>query len=316
MSAPYVPAEKPTMYFIGVTTGESSINIVFPLWAKYLRLGNCCLRGIDFRPHDEPSLYRKAIHFIKGDPLSLGALVTTHKLDLYRACREIFDRVDPLSLSMEEVSCVFKRNGKLNARALDPISSGLALKAFLPPDHWKKTGAEVCLLGAGGSAVALAWHLIQPLEGSNRPSAIHVADRNGSRLKHLEKLHLSWQSEVPLKCHLVTEPSGADLILGILPPGSLVVNATGLGKDAPGSPLSDRAEFPRESFAWEFNYRGHLQFLNQAKAQQVEKNLRIEDGWTYFVHGWTRALADVFDVEIPTSGPGFDDLSRIAASVR
>jgi len=43
MSA-YKPAEKPTMYFIGVTTAKSSINAVFPLWAKALGLGDCQLR--------------------------------------------------------------------------------------------------------------------------------------------------------------------------------------------------------------------------------------------------------------------------------
>ena len=99
-------------------------------------------------------------------------------------------------------------------------------------------------------------------------------------------------------------------------PGSLVVNATGLGKDAPGSPITDQANFPANSLVWEFNYRGDLLFLRQAKAQESARNLTIEDGWTYFVHGWTRGVADVFDVDIPTQGSDFDELSRIAARVR
>ena len=84
MSAPYEPADKPAMYFIGVTTGESSSNKVFPLWTDYLQLGNCRLKGLDFKSHDEPRLYQEAVNFIKRDPLSLGALVPTHKIDLYR----------------------------------------------------------------------------------------------------------------------------------------------------------------------------------------------------------------------------------------
>jgi shikimate 5-dehydrogenase len=316
MSIPDQPADKPTMYFIGVTTAKSSINKVFPLWADYLKLGNCQLKGIDFRLHDKPALYREAVNFIKRHPLSLGALVTTHKIDLCRACREIFDSIDPLSDSLEEVSSIFKRNGKLNARAVDPISSGLALEAFLPQEYWKKTGAEVYILGAGGSAVALTWHLVQQCLEANRPSTIHVANRSKPRLDHLEKLHASWKSDVSLKCHIVPQPAEADAILRSLKPGSLVVNATGLGKDAPGSPLSGRAEFPMKSIVWEFNYRGDLLFLKQAKAQEAERDLTIEDGWTYFVHGWTRVIADVFNVEIPTRGPSFDELSRIAASIR
>ena len=91
MKNQYQSAEKPTMYFIGVTTSKSSINKIFPLWAEFLGIGSCQLKGIDFKLHDQPELYREAVEFIKNDPLSFGALVTTHKIDLCNACRDIFD---------------------------------------------------------------------------------------------------------------------------------------------------------------------------------------------------------------------------------
>jgi shikimate 5-dehydrogenase len=312
----FQPAEKPTMYFIGVTTSKSSINQIFPLWAEYLQLGSCQLKGVDFELHDRPELYREAVEFIKGDPFSLGALVTTHKIDLCKACRDIFDALDPLSDSMEEVSSIFKRRGALHGRAVDPMSSGLALEAFLPGDHWRMTNAEAYILGAGGSAVALTWYLVQPHHGANRPSKVQVADRSQPRLDHLRELHASWKSGVPLECHLVDKPGDGDTILESLKPNSLIVNATGLGKDAPGSPITDNAKFPANALVWEFNYRGDLIFLRQARAQQEARNLTIEDGWIYFVHGWTRVIADVFAVDIPTQGSEFDELSRIAGSVR
>ena len=316
MKNQYQLAEKPTMYFIGVTTSKSSINKIFPLWAEFLEIGSCQLKGIDFKLHDQPELYREAVEFIKGDPLSLGASVTTHKIDLCNACRDIFDALDPLSDSMEEVSSIFKREGRLHGRAVDPISSGLGLEAFLPSDHWKKTGAEVYILGAGGSAVALTWYLVQGRHGENRPSNVHVANRSQPRLDHLQELHASWNSGIPLECHLVAEPGAADAVLKSLPPASLVVNATGLGKDAPGSPITNEAQFPVNALVWEFNYRGDLLFLRQAEAQKAAKNLTIEDGWIYFVHGWTRVIADVFNLDIPTLGGEFDELAHIAAGVR
>ncbi len=98
-----------------------------------------------------------------------------------------------------------------------------------------------------------------------------------------------------------------------LKPGSLVINATGLGKDAPGSPLTFYGSFPERGIVWELNYRGDLVFLDQAEAQKEEKILQIEDGWDYFLHGWTQVIAEVFAVDIPTSGPGFDEISRIAS---
>jgi shikimate 5-dehydrogenase len=312
----FAPATKPTIYFIGVTTANSSINRLFPLWAEALRLGDCRLRGLDFELHADPAHYRAAVEFIRRDPLSLGALVTTHKMDLCAACRDLFDELEPLSAVLGEVSSIYKRNGRLFARALDQVTSGLALAAFLPEGHWRNTRGEAAILGAGGAAIGLTWHLVQGAPASSRPARIHAADRNPARLEHLRGLHAAWNCGVPLELHLVPEPRMADAIVNRLPSGSLVVNATGLGKDAPGSPLTDEARFPEQGFAWEFNYRGNLVFLDQARRQQDARHLTVEDGWTYFLHGWTRVIADVFAVEIPTRGPAFDALARLAASIR
>ena len=307
---------RPTIFFIGVTTARSSINAVFPRWASLLGLGDCELRGLDFRLHDEPARYRAAVDFIKHDPLARGALVTTHKIDLFDACRDQFDVLDPLSESMGELSSLYKRDGDFHGRSVDPFTAGLALDAFLPADYWRDTRAETLILGAGGSALALAWHLCRLDHEANRPARLHVANRSTPRLDRLRQLHASWQSGVPLECHGVPHPELADAIVSRLPPGSLIVNATGLGKDAPGSPLTDAVRFPERGIVWEFNYRGDLLFLDQARAQQRTRHLTIEDGWTYFLHGWTRVISDVFDLEIPTRGPFFDELARAAAAAR
>ena len=97
-----------------------------------------------------------------------------------------------------------------------------------------------------------------------------------------------------------------------LKPGTLIINATGLGKDAPGSPLTFDGAFPENGIVWELNYRGDLVFLDQAQAQEKARHLQIEDGWTYFIHGWTQVIAEVFDIDIPPSGPEFGALSDIA----
>ena len=82
-----------TFYFIGVTTGSSSINKVFPLWMEVLGRTDVVLEGIDHKIHDEPENYRKSVAQIKYDPLSLGALVTTHKMNVYSAARDMFEEV-------------------------------------------------------------------------------------------------------------------------------------------------------------------------------------------------------------------------------
>ncbi|KEP73786.1 hypothetical protein HR12_37330 [Microbacterium sp. SUBG005] len=50
--------------------------------------------------------------------------------------------------------------------------------------------------------------------------------------------------------------------------------------------------FPQNGVAWDLNYRGDLVFLDQARAQADARALQVEDGWTYFVHGWTQVIAE------------------------
>lgn len=311
----YRPAAQPTIYFIGVTTAKSSIMKVFPAWAAALGLEDAVIKGIDFPLHADPSDYREAVNFIKADPLSLGALVTTHKIDLYNACRDLFDEVDAHASFMGETSCLSKRDGRLVCHAKDPISAGLALDGFLPPGHFARTGAELFSMGAGGSTIALTWHMMRAERGADRPSRIIVSDRSQARLEEIRRIHAELRSGLATDYVLASEPRDNDAAVSSLKPGSLVINATGLGKDAPGSPLTDAARFPRDGIAWDLNYRGDLIFLDQARSQRTERNLQIEDGWTYFIHGWTQVIAEVFHIDIPVSGPRFDRIAAIAAAM-
>lgn len=308
----YTPADKPTLYFIGVTTAKSSIMKVFPAWAKELGLGDVQIKGIDFPLHAEPQAYQEAVEFIRNDALSLGALVTTHKIDLFNACRDMFDVIDPFAALMKETSCISKADGKLVCHAKDPISSGLSIDGFLGEGYFARTGAEVFSIGAGGSTIALTWHLMHKERGSDLPSRIVVSNRSQPRLDEIRHVHSQIETTVALQYVLAPAPAENDAVLATLKPGSLVINATGLGKDAPGSPLTDAGLFPRDAVVWDLNYRGDLVFLEQARAQAGERDLTIVDGWTYFIHGWTQVIAEVFHIEIGTDAATIDRLTRIA----
>ncbi len=309
------PAQRPTLYFIGVTTGSSSIMKVFPEWARMLSLDQAEIKGIDLKLHDEPQNYRDVVNFIKNDPLSLGALVTTHKLDLFAAASDLFDVIDPHARLMAETSCISKRDGTLICHAKDPISSGLAIDGFLAPDHFKKSGGDVFAMGAGGSTIAFSWHLMQKNRGENRPKRLLISDISVDRLAHIKAIHAQLKSDIATEYILARGAESNDFILEHLSSGSLIINATGLGKDSPGSPLTQNARFPRNSVVWELNYRGELVFLQQALQQQSQHALQIEDGWTYFIHGWTQVIAEVFDIAIPVSGSRFDEIAHIAAVI-
>jgi len=313
MPGPYFPAQRPTLYFIGVSTGSSSIMRVFPLWARHLGLDHAAIAGIDFPLHAPPERYREAVSFIKRDPLSRGALVTTHKIDLFEACRDLFDGIDPHAQLTAEASCISKSGTSLVAHAKDPISAGLTLDGFLPPDHFARTSAEVFVIGAGGAATAISWHLMRRSRGGNAPRRVLISDRSPERLAAIRDFHRKVETDAAVDYIDASAQGTNDGVLGQLSPGALVVNATGLGKDAPGSPLTDAARFPERGIIWELNYRGNLVFLDQARRQQAARGLQVEDGWTYFIHGWTQVIAEVFGVTIPTDGPQFEAIALIAA---
>jgi shikimate 5-dehydrogenase len=89
-----------------------------------------------------------------------------------------------------------------------------------------------------------------------------------------------------------------------------VINGTGMGKDLPGSPIPDGASFPDGGLAWELNYRGELTFLKQAQSQSARLGA-VEDGWTYFVHGWTQVIAGIFDLQLtPDLFQRMDDAAK------
>ncbi len=168
-------------------------------------------------------------------------------------------------------------------------------------------------MGAGGSAISMCSYFMRPEFVGNYPSQIIIGNRSKPRLDEIEAINKKLNPG-SVKCfyYLTPEPGQNDAILAKMGEGSLIINATGLGKDRPGSPLTNAAQFPKNGLVWEINYRGDLLFMHQAQAQAAEKNLHVEDGWKYFIYGWTQVIAEVFDVKI--EGKVLDELDRIAAA--
>ncbi|WP_406248644.1 shikimate dehydrogenase family protein [Microbacterium sp. M] len=284
------------MGFVGVSTGSSSIMAVFPLWADILGLPTRTLVGHDLPLDATPAQYRALVEQIRDDPHHRGALVTTHKMNVYAAASDLFDELDPFAVSCAEISSIAKRGTRLSGRAKDPITVDLALNDFLPADHFSRTGSEVVILGAGGSGTALSCALS---ERDDAPSRITVTARDDDKLEHLREVHRQHGTrEGLIECVRTDTVQDAAAIVAASAPGSVIVNATGLGKDRPGSPLPDDVVFPENAYVWEFNYRGTLEFLHQARAQQDARSLHVVDGWRYFIHGWSQVVADVFAIAL------------------
>lgn len=293
--------------FVGVSTAGSSIMNVFPRWADLLGLDTRRIVGYDLPVDASASQYRELVLRLYEDEDCVGALVTTHKVGVFEAAHDLFDDLDPLARRFREISCISRRNGRLEGAAKDPVTARLALDDFLAAEYFDGSQAAAFCLGAGGAGSAITYCLASR---EHRPCGITCTDIDDARLHELRRLHRASGFDPELFDYVRVESDDdvARLVAGA-GEGSLIVNATGMGKDRPGSPLPAATVFPPRGVIWDLNYRGTLEFLAHAREQASERKLTIVDGWRYFIHGWTQVIATVFELELSN-----DQVERLATA--
>jgi len=279
-----------TVWFVGVSTAGSLVHRAMPRWRPLLP-DDIDIRGRDLRLDAPASAYRTLLDDLGRDGTAVGAVVTSHKVALYRAARDLFAGLDDLAVACGEVNAVRRTSGGLLGFARDPVSVGWVVDRIWPAG----TGGEVVCLGAGGTAVALGRHL---LARPRRPRLM-FADTRPEAVDHLR---------ATLGDGVSTRVGAGpwDELVAAARPGTLVVNATGMGKDRPGAPLSPSARFPTDAVMWELNYRGDLPLLAQARSQHVVAH----DGWSLFCQGWAASLAAVLDLDDTGMGDRFEQAAR------
>jgi shikimate 5-dehydrogenase len=237
---------------------------------------------------------------MRGNPRVRGAVVTSHKLRMHRAIADLVDDADPLAAITHELNALDTRDG-VRVHARDPQALDVLLDAMAP--RFEPGGSVVCL-GSGGAAIALMLAMGLDVRATIESGRAVARDPRSGRgaltILGIEPAALDEVRHVRRRAGL----AGVEVALAPTPgraaartraaaPGSVVVNATGLGKTAPGSPLPDGTALPPGALAWDFNYRGPLSFLAQAR----EAGAATADGWDYFLAGWTAALAAITGIE-------------------
>lgn len=288
-----------TVLFLGVSTAASGTAKLFPRWMEAIGI-DARLEGIDLPLGSPPHEYRRFVSRLEGEPGIAGAVITSHKLDLYRSCSDLLTPADPLVEIMGEAACLARGKNGLEAHTVDPLSSRLALHEILKARSGRVAGALV--LGAGGAGLAVALSLPDLSAGR-----VTVADTRPERLEHAAQVFAGISQAGSITTSAIPPGAEADELVGSLPPSSLIVNATGLGKDLPGSPVTDAVAWPEGSLLWELNYRGDLTMLKQAGGRAAERSLETHDGWRLFMHGWALSLSLIFDLEVSA-----DDLERVS----
>lgn len=295
--------------FVGVATGGSRIHREFPAWAGRLGRPEWTLRGVDLPVTAPAGAYRELVAAVAANPNVAGAVVTSHKLRMHRAAAALLGRTDVFAKLMLEVNALARvDDGVVDGFARDPVALAAVLKRF------DLAGRDVVVYGAGGAGTALLLALTLDVEATLTAGA--PVRRGGGGLRSVTVIDTDDGAPAALRatadrCGLLDERlhlTRAATASAAVPPDALVVNATGLGKDRPGSPLPPGAVLPPSATAWDFNYRGDLTFLAEARAQGVE----AVDGGDYFVAGWGAALTAIAGV--PFTAALVADLTRLAGT--
>ena len=129
---------------------------LFPLWAEALGLDGAMLVSRDLPLDTGRARYRAAVGAIRDDRAVQGALVTTHKVDLYEAAGDLFDELDPFAQACRGVSCIAKRDGRLAGSAKDPVTAGRALGELLGPGYFA-IPAGTCSASAAAAPAPPSW---------------------------------------------------------------------------------------------------------------------------------------------------------------
>ncbi len=280
------------IWFVGVSTAGSAALNAFPAWMDSLGV-EADLVCVDL-PLDAPDdTYGQLIARLRASAEVIGAVITGHKARLFETARDQLDAVSDAARACREISVLRRDGNRVCGTAIEVRSSAAALREIVPEEHWATGARELLILGAGGTAAALVAAIFEPpREGPAGPSAVHLIDLVPARAEQLAEHIGRLSRDTAVSVHPTEEASA---VLAGLPPGSVIVNATGVGKDTPGSPIPLPATWPEQAIFWEINYRGELPLLKDAIDQTARRSLVTHDGWTLFVAGWSEALPAILN---------------------
>ncbi len=276
------------LIFLGVSTSGSSVPRVMPGWARALGV-EVELECVDLPVGVDGSAYVDLLERLRGDPDALGLVVTTHKAALWAACAEQFGEASPACRQVGEASAIAIRDGRLTADASDVYGVGRAVVRVLDDERWHAGEHGAIVLGAGGAGISLAFNLVDRLPelGARR---VVLTDADPARLEIARALSRGWARSELLEV-LAAVGDANDRLVRAAKAGTLIVNATGMGKDRAGSPVT--VDLPSRTIFWEFNYRGPREMLERARAHSAADDLLVVDGRDYFICSWLEALCSV-----------------------
>ncbi len=285
------PPKKPTVYLVGVQPLPQNLLDVLPKWAR--RFGHRSTAIVSIAAGSEPNAagYQGFVDFLRDEYNAVGVILMSHADAMFEHTRDLFDELDGDTELLGEIGVVVRSPGRL--AGLAPAKSA-ALQAYEHVFGSDSEPEEALIIGASGPARALALALSSSA-GESGPRRVTLTTLDGKSMTDMrQRISDLPEDQCPILRHIESQLEH-DRLVTLLPPGSLVVNATRQTDENTVSPVGEAALFPQNGLVWDLEAVGiSSPFLDKARHQRSARGLRLADGPAFHQYQWLGATAAVF----------------------
>ena len=282
---------KPTVYIVGTRPLPEALLDVYPKWARRFGQRSTAIEPVTAPADVDSEGYQRFIEFMRDEYNAVGAVMVSQAAPLFEHTRELFDSFDDDAAVLGEIGVALRAPGTLSALA---PAKNAAQGAYEYTFGKHSDPTEVLIMGATGPARALALAL-SSAEGKSGPRRVFLTTLDGKSMTDMRQRVADLPEERrPVLRHIQSQLEH-DRLVTLLPPGSLIVNATGPTEIDTPSPVGSAALFPQDGLVWDLDAVGiSSPFLDKARQQRRERGLRLADGPVFHRFQWLTAAAAVF----------------------
>ncbi len=288
------PPKKPTVYLVGVQPLPQVLLDVLPKWARKFGHRSTAIVPISAPWEPDTASCRAFIEFLRDEYNAVGAIMVSHAATLFEHTQHLFDDLDGDTGLLGEIGVAVRSPGKLTGLA--PAKSA-ALQAYEHAFGSDSEPEEALIIGASGPARALALALSGSADASG-PRRVILTTLDGKSMSDMRQRIADLPEDQQPELRHIESPLEHDRLVTLLPPGSLVVNATEPTDENTTSPVGEAALFPQNGLVWDLAAVGiSSPFLDKARHQRSARGLRLADGPAFHQIQWIAAAAAVFGAE-------------------
>ena len=282
-----VPPSKPTVYVVGAEPLAQGFLDVLPKWASRFGHKSTAIMPMAAPSSADAAGYQRFVDFMRDEYHAVGAIMVSDASTLFEHSRQMFDELDGDTALLGEIGVVVRTPGTLTGLA--PAKKA-ARQAYEHVFGDGSNPAEALIIGATGPARALA---IALSESGQRRVCLTTLD--GKSMTDMRQRIAELPEERRPTLRHIESQLEHDRLVTLLPPGSLVVNATGPADENTPSPVGDAALFPENGLVWDLDAVGvSSPFLDKARQQRRPRGLHLSDGPMFHQYQWLAAAAAIF----------------------